>query len=54
MGDAVKAIYSCVDDYHCSVINMSFGATEDVDILHEALRYAAGKGVIIVASVEGF
>ena len=38
------------DDYHCNVINMSFGAPEDVDILHQAVQYAAGKGVIIVAS----
>ena len=50
VGDAVKAIRSCVDDYHCNVINMSFGAPEDVDILHQAVQYAAGKGVIIVAS----
>ena len=50
VGDAVKAIRSCVDDYHCNVINMSFGAPEDVDILHEAVQYAASKGVIIVAS----
>lgn len=50
VGDAVKAIRACVDDYHCNVINMSFGATEDVDILHQAVQYAAGKGVIIVAS----
>ena len=50
VGDAVKAIRSCVDEYHCNVINMSFGATEDVEILHEAVQYAAGKGVIIVAS----
>ena len=50
VGDAVKAIRSCVDDYHCNVINMSFGAPEDVDILHQAVQYAAGKGVIVVAS----
>lgn len=51
VSSAVRAIRSCVDDYHCGVINMSFGATEQADELHEAVQYAASKGVVIVASV---
>ena len=50
VSDAVKAIYACVDEYHCGVINMSFGANEQVDELHQAIQYAASKGTIVVAS----
>ena len=50
VSDAVKAIYACVDEYHCGVINMSFGADEQVNELHEAIQYAAGKGTIVIAS----
>jgi|GEM_PF-2287751 len=46
-----KAIYGAVDDFGCDVINMSFGLMEDSIALKEAIDYAAGKGVIIVAAV---
>lgn len=46
-----KAIYGAVDDFDCDVINMSFGLMEDSIALKEAIDYAAGKGVIIVAAV---
>lgn len=46
-----KAIRSAVDDYHCKVINMSFGLKNDREILHDAVKYVTDKGVIIIAAV---
>lgn len=56
--EVADAIYGAVNDYKCDVINMSFGITFDGDIqsddglrtMYEAVRYAASKGVIMVAS----
>lgn len=46
-----KAIYSAVDEYHCSVINMSLGLKANRQTLYDAIKYAFEKGVIIVAAV---
>ncbi|MDY3929747.1 MAG: S8 family serine peptidase [Clostridia bacterium] len=46
-----KAIYGAVDDYDCDIINMSFGLSEDMQALKDAVDYAVNKGVIIVAAV---
>lgn len=48
--ELIAAIYDAVDKYNCRVINMSLGVLGDNDALHEAVRYAAGKGTIIVAA----
>ncbi|MEG2007417.1 MAG: S8 family serine peptidase [Oscillospiraceae bacterium] len=49
--DITRGIYMAVDDYHCSVICMSFGASDDSRTLRDAVNYAASKGVILVAAV---
>ena len=46
-----EAIYACVDEYHCDVINMSMGGPADTQELREAVQYANEHGVIIVASI---
>ena len=47
------AIYGGVDDYHCDVLNMSLGVpggNKEFKALQEAVAYAAGQGVVIVAA----
>ena len=46
-----EAIYACVDEFDCDVINMSMGGPANTKDLREAVAYAASKGVIIVASI---
>ena len=48
VSDAIRA---CVDDYQCSVINLSSSSEETSDVLADAIRYADEKGVIIVCPV---
>ena len=48
VADAIRA---CVDDYQCSVINLSSSSEESSEILAEAIRYADERGVIIVCPV---
>lgn len=48
--NVIAAIYDAVDVYHCDVINMSFGFDVDYGPLHDAVRYACSKGVILVAA----
>ena len=45
-----RAIYSGVDDYGCNVLNLSLGIEEEYEELREAIDYATGKGVIVVAA----
>ncbi len=57
VSDILDAVVDAVDVYHCDVINMSFGVAKsegnasDIRILKEKIKYAAKKGVILVASV---
>ncbi|MEA4896411.1 MAG: S8 family serine peptidase [Oscillospiraceae bacterium] len=46
----IRSIYVAIDDYGCDVINLSSGMAENVRSLEDAVEYAAGKGVIVVAS----
>lgn len=46
-----EAIYACVDEYDCDVINMSLGGPYDTKELRDAIQYANSKGVILVAAV---
>lgn len=50
IGSIASAIYDAVDVYHCDVINMSLGVGEDYETLRDAVSYAYGKGVILVAA----
>lgn len=46
----IKGIYSAVNDYNCSVINLSLGLERDMASLRECIDYADSKGVIIVSA----
>lgn len=50
ISDIVAAIYGGVDDYHCQVLNMSFGTSKTSSALEEAIAHAAAEGVILVAA----
>ncbi len=45
-----EGIRLAVDKYGCGVISLSFGAKKESDALHDAIRYAAAKGAIVVCS----
>ncbi|MFB0919639.1 MAG: S8 family serine peptidase [Oscillospiraceae bacterium] len=47
----ISAIYEAVDTYQCDVINLSLGTDIDMTSMRNAVEYAAGKGVIVVAAV---
>ena len=38
-------------DHGASVINLSFGSTEDTPVMHDAVAYAHQRGVLLVAAV---
>ncbi|HSE37038.1 MAG TPA: S8 family serine peptidase [Blastocatellia bacterium] len=38
-------------DHGASVINLSFGSTEDTPVMHDAVAYAHQRGVVLVAAV---
>lgn len=38
-------------DHGAQVINLSFGTTEDTPVMHDAVTYAHGRGVLLVAAV---
>lgn len=44
------AIYAAVDIYDCDIINMSLGLTAQSVKLKEAIDYATGNGVIVIAA----
>ena len=46
----IKGIYAAVNDYNCSVINLSLGIERDMTSLKECIDYADSKGVIIVSA----
>jgi len=50
VSNEVKAIYDAVE-MGASVINLSLGATLPSQAEHDAIRYAAGKGVLVVAAI---
>ncbi len=45
------AIYGAIDDYGCTVLNLSMGVSRDYESLREAVAYAEEKGVAVVAAV---
>lgn len=45
-----KAVMDAVAD-GCTIINMSLGSPNDVQVLHDAIRYAVEHGVLVVAAV---
>ena len=46
----VKGIYGGVDDFGCSILNLSLGFPEDSAALREAVDHASEMGVLLVAS----
>ena len=44
------AIYGAIDDYGCSVLNLSMGVQTDYESLREAVAYAEAKGVVVVSA----
>ena len=47
----VRGIYGGVNDFGCSILNLSLGFAEDSQALREAVDYALEMGVLLVASV---
>ena len=45
-----QAIYDAVDVFDCNVIHMSWGVPNEDEVLHEAIRYAYDRGVLLIAS----
>ena len=45
-----RAIYGGIDDYGCTVLNMSLGVQTEYEALKEAVEYAEAKGVVIVSA----
>ena len=50
LSNIVAAIYGGVNDYHCQVLNMSFGTSQRSPTLEEAIAHAAAEGVILVSA----
>lgn len=46
-----RAIYGGIDDFGCSVLNLSLGIRTDSEALKDAVEYAEQKGVVIVCAV---
>ena len=46
-----RAIYGGVDDFGCSVLNLSLGLFSDSKALRDAVDHAAEKGVVVVTAV---
>lgn len=46
----IQAIYDAVDVYDADIINMSWTLNQDDEELHEAIAYAAGRNVLLVAA----
>ena len=46
----IQAIYDAVDIYDADIINMSWTLNQDDEELHEAIAYAAGRNVLLVAA----
>lgn len=47
----LKALEEAVTVYHCQVVNMSFGLTEDSEFFREAIEKLDAQGAILVAAV---
>ena len=50
ISNVINGIYGGVDDFGCNILNLSLGFPENSAALREAIDYAAGKGVLVVAS----
>ncbi len=46
-----RAIRDAIDLFDCRIINISNGVVEESAILHEAVKYAEEKNVLVIASV---
>ena len=50
ISNVINGIYGGVDDFGCNILNLSLGFPENSAALREAIDYAEGKGVLVVAS----
>ena len=50
ISNIAAAIYDSVRTWHCQVLNLSLGVTQDYITLRDAIEYAAGEGVLMVAA----
>lgn len=46
----ISGVYKAIDDYNCSVINLSLGLDSDSISFRECVNYAVRKGAIVVAA----
>jgi subtilisin family serine protease len=53
VSDLIDGLQWCIDN-NMDVINMSLGLTEDVPELHEAIKAAYEKGIVIVAAAGNY
>lgn len=51
LSDIVEAIRGGVEDYHCDILNMSFGLSYSSQTLENVIACAAEQGVILMAAV---
>lgn len=49
-----RAIYGAVNDFHCDIINMSFGLKTESAAIKKAIEYAAENGVIMTAAAGNY
>lgn len=50
----VSAIYDAVNLYKCQIINMSWGMTDNNELIEDAVNYAYENGVILVAAAGNY
>ena len=46
-----NAIYGGVRDYHCDVLNLSLGVSEQYEALEKAIAYCEEMGVVVISAV---
>ena len=46
-----EAVYGAIDEYGCTVLNLSLGVLTDYQALREAMEYAESKNVVVVSAV---
>ena len=50
VGAVESAFYAAVDEFHCDIINYSYGIKTDSQAYHDMVKYAVSKGVIVICS----
>lgn len=47
----IAAVYAGIDDFKCTVLNMSFGLDENLFSMEKAMNYAESKNVLVISAV---